>query len=115
MTFVGIDPIDRYLCIVVLGYSSGFDFQMYAFLLLQVTDHCKQIARLGVPFRPEHAHETLARLFENPGQFLEPDRRVDIVTQHRLAGIDVTGLDQTYPVRPSSAHNGLSYRHPVAG
>jgi hypothetical protein len=33
----------------------------------------------------------------------------------RLAGIDVTGLDQTRPVRPSSAHNGLSYRHPVAG
>ena len=64
---------------------------MYAFQLLQITDHYKQITRLGVPFRTEHAHETLARLVEDPGQFPEPDRRIDIVAQHRLAGIDITG------------------------
>jgi hypothetical protein len=64
---------------------------VYAFLLLQITDHRKQITRLGVPFGPEHAHEALARLVENPGQLLEPDRRVGVVAQHRLAGIDITG------------------------
>ncbi len=35
-----------------------------------------------------HWHETLGRFIENPGQFLEPDRRVDIVAQHHLAGTD---------------------------
>ena len=64
---------------------------MNALLLLQVLDHREQVARLGIPFRPEHTHETLARLLENLGKFLKPNRRVDVVTQHRLAGIDVTG------------------------
>jgi hypothetical protein len=75
----------------ILGHLPGFNFQGYAFLLLQITDHRKQITRLGVSFGPEHAHEALARLVENPGQLIEPDRRVDIVAQHRLAGIDITG------------------------
>ena len=64
-------------------------------LFLQVLNHRKQVARLGIPFRPEHTHETLARFLENPGEFLKPDRRVDVVTQHRLAGVDITG-EQTF-------------------
>ena len=64
---------------------------MYALLLLQVMDHRKQVARLRIPFRPEHSHETLARLVENLREFLKPNRRIDIVTQHCLAGIDITG------------------------
>lgn len=54
-------------------------------------DHRKHVTHLGIPFWPEHAHETLARYVEDLGEFLEPHRRVDIVTQHCLAGIDVTG------------------------
>lgn len=54
-------------------------------------DHRKQVTRLAVPFGPEHAHEALARFVEDLGEILEPHRCVDIVTQHGLAGIDVTG------------------------
>jgi hypothetical protein len=36
-------------------------------------------ARPGIPFWPEHAHATLARFIEDPGAFLKPNRRVDIV------------------------------------
>ena len=36
-----------------LGHFPSFDFQVYALLLLQVTDHRKQVARLGVPLLPE--------------------------------------------------------------
>ena len=72
-------------------YLSCLDLQVNALLLLQVLDHREQVARPGILFRPEHAHEALARFNEDPGQLLKPDRRVDIVTQHRPAGIDVTG------------------------
>ena len=71
----------------ILGYLPGSNFQVYPLLLLQVMDHRKQVACLGIPFWPEHTHEALAQFIEDPGSFLEPDRRVDIVTQHRLAGV----------------------------
>lgn len=54
-------------------------------------DHREQVARLGVPSRPEHTDETLARFAKDPGQLLKPDGRVDVVAQHRLAGIDIIG------------------------
>jgi len=43
-----------------LGNLPGFDFQVYALLFLQVSDHRKQVARLEITFSPEHTHETLA-------------------------------------------------------
>ena len=52
---------------------------MYALLLLQVVDHREQVARLGIPFRPEHTHETLARFFEDIGELFEPDRVLQYV------------------------------------
>jgi len=64
MCIVRPDPFTR----------SGFDFQVYPLLLLQVMDYRKQVARLGAPFRPEHTHETLARFIEDPGKFLKLDR-----------------------------------------
>jgi hypothetical protein len=73
------------------GHLPGFDLQVNVLLLLQVMDHCKQVARLGITFWTEHTHEALARFVEDLGEFLEPNRRVDVVTQHRLAGIDITG------------------------
>ena len=39
---------------------------MYALLLLQVMDHRKQVARLGITFWLEHAHEALAEFIEDP-------------------------------------------------
>ena len=74
----------------LLAHFPNFDFQVYPLLLLQITGHRKQVARLGISFRPEHAHETLARLVEYLGEFLEPHRRVDIITQYCLAGIEIT-------------------------
>ena len=64
---------------------------MDALLLLQILDHRKQVARLGITFWPEHTHETLARFVEDVGELLEPDRRIDIVAQHCFAGINVAG------------------------
>ena len=43
-----------------LGNLPGFDFQVYALLPLQVSDHRKQVARLEITFWPEHTRETLA-------------------------------------------------------
>ena len=68
---------------------------MNALLLLQVSDHRKQVARLGITFWPKHMHETLARFAEDLREFLVPDRRIDIVAQHRLTGVDITG-EQTF-------------------
>ena len=70
---------------------------MNALLLLQILNHRKQVTRLGITFWPEHAHEALARLVEDLGEFLEPDRRIDIVTQHCLAGIDITSKQALDP------------------
>jgi len=50
-----------------LCHLSGLDLQMYSFLLLKVTDYGKEVARLGVPFWPEHSHETLTRFIEDLG------------------------------------------------
>ena len=40
-----------------LGNLPGFDFQVNPLLLLQVLDHRKQVARLGITFWPEHRQE----------------------------------------------------------
>jgi hypothetical protein len=54
---------------------------MNTLLLLQVMDHCEQVARLGIPFLPEHTHGTLARFVEDLREFLVPDRRINLVAQ----------------------------------
>jgi hypothetical protein len=54
-------------------------------------DHRKQVARPGITCWTEHTHETLARLLKNRGKLLNSNHRVDVVTQYRLAGIDITG------------------------
>jgi hypothetical protein len=65
-------------------------------------DHLKQVARLGIAFRPEHTRETLTRLVIIKGQFLESDRRINILTQHHLAGFDITGKQTFDPFLVSS-------------
>ena len=70
---------------------------MDALLLLQILDHREQVARQEVSLRTKPAHEALARLVEDTGEFLTPDRRVDLVAQHSLAGIDITGKQVFYP------------------
>ncbi|MCY4313594.1 MAG: hypothetical protein OXD44_07880 [Gammaproteobacteria bacterium] len=53
-------------------------------------NHCKKVDRPGIPFWPEHPHEALARLLENPGKLLKPNRCFDAVTRHCLAIIGIT-------------------------
>lgn len=55
-----------------------------------VMNHCKKVDRPGIPFWPEHPHEALARLLENPGKLLKPNRCFDAVTRHCLAIIGIT-------------------------
>ncbi len=48
-------------------------------MLLQEMNHRNQDIRLGITFRSEHAHETLARYIKPLGELLETDHRIDIV------------------------------------
>ena len=52
------------------------------------------------------SHEALARFVEDLGEFLEPDRCVDVVTQHRLAGIYITDEQAFDPI----SQQGLAKR-----
>jgi hypothetical protein len=90
------------------GHLPGFDFQVNALLLLQVLDHRKQVARLGITFWPKHTHETLARSAEDLREFLVRDRRIDIVAQHRLTGIDITGEQAFAPFLQQALRNAGS-------
>jgi len=44
-----------------------FNFEMYSFPLLQITDDAEQITGLWIPLRTEHAHEAFARFTKNLG------------------------------------------------
>jgi len=56
----------------VPGHFPCFNFQVYTLLLLQVMNHHKQVARLEITFRPEHAHEALAQFVETLESSLNP-------------------------------------------
>lgn len=96
-----------------LGHLPGFNFQVYASLLLQITDHRKQITRLGgVPFWPEHTHEALARLVENPGQFLEPECGNSIF---RHVPTPTIPGGQPHPHNPASRHTAFQAHYAPCG
>jgi hypothetical protein len=64
---------------------------MKAFGPLKFGDHVEDVSRLGGPFRAKHAHEALGRHVRHVAQFLESDRRIDVVTQDRFTGIRIAG------------------------
>jgi hypothetical protein len=63
--------------------------QMEPALLLQVAEHGEEVARLRIAARTEHAHEALGRRAGGAAERLEADRRIDVVAQDGLAGLEV--------------------------
>ena len=61
--------------------------QPHAGPLLQIADHAEEVLRLRIAARAEHANQALWRRAE----LFEADRRLDVVAQDRLAGVDVAG------------------------
>ena len=42
--------------------SNGAHFELHALVLLNAADDLEQVASVGIPVRPEHAHQTLGLL-----------------------------------------------------
>jgi hypothetical protein len=51
----------------------------------------EEVAGLRIATRAEHANEALRLRAGRLAQFLEDNRRLDIVAQDRLAGVDIAG------------------------
>src|SRR5208282_877793 len=67
------------------------DFEAHAFPLLQIGHDLEQVSCLWIALGTEHAHQALGRPTRNRAECFETDRRVDVVAQHGLAGLDVAG------------------------
>jgi hypothetical protein len=59
--------------------------------LLQVADDAEEVTRLRIAARAEHADEALRLRAGRLTKLLEADRRLDVVAQDRLAGVDIAG------------------------
>lgn len=70
---------------------SHFHCKPDAFRYLQGLYDPEQALRRRVATWSEHALEAFAGLIESFREAVERDRRVDIVTQHRLAGFEIAG------------------------
>ena len=66
---------------------------MKTFGALQMADHLKEITRLRVPARTQHSHQALRRPLCASAQFLESDRRVDVVAQYRFSRVEVSSQE----------------------
>ncbi len=71
--------------------SNGADSELRAFALLNAADDLEQVAGVGNAGRSENPHQALGRLARQRSQLLESHGRVDVVTQHDLARVDVAG------------------------
>ena len=72
---------------------------MQPFNALQVANHFEEIARLRISLGAQHAHQALGRPPRAAAQFRKTDCRVDVITQNRLACIEVAGQEalDTFP------------------
>lgn len=59
--------------------------QLHTGLLLQAPNNAEQVARLRVAARPEHVDQALGLRARRLAQFLEADRRLDVVAQRSTA------------------------------
>ena len=71
---------------------------MQPFNALQVANHFEEIARLRISLGAEHPHQALGRPPRAAAQFRKTDCRVDVITQNRLACIEVAGQEATGPL-----------------
>jgi hypothetical protein len=72
-----------------LAYGANLEVHPLAFL--EMSDDLEQVAGLRISAGPEHTHETLGGFSCEDRQFLEADRGVDVIAQHRPSGIDIAG------------------------
>jgi hypothetical protein len=63
------------------------------------------VKRVRIAARAEHSHQAFRRPFRSAAQFLEPDRRVNVIAKDRLSGVEIPGekafetfLQQLLPV-----------------
>ena len=82
---------DRRALTVVFGYPGPWLTELDAGLLLRVADDAEEIAALRIAARAEHADEALRLRPRRLAKLLEADRRLDVVAQNRLAGVDIAG------------------------
>src|SRR5580700_3818068 len=78
------------------GSSRKGHLQVAAGVLLQVAYDAKQVSCLWIPSWAEHADQALWLRSRRLAEFLKSNRRLDIVAQDRLSGVDITrqqGLD----------------------
>jgi hypothetical protein len=59
----------------------------------------EEVACVRVAARAEHAHQALGRRPRPSREFLEADRRVDLVVQDRLADIHIARERRIYTLR----------------
>jgi hypothetical protein len=64
------------------------DLHLQAGPLLQIADHAEQVLRLRIPACAEHADQALRRRAGRLAELLEADRRLDVVAQDGLAGLE---------------------------
>jgi hypothetical protein len=56
---------------------------------LDVVEDLEEITRLGIAARTEHSHQAFRGPLRAETQLLEPDRRVDVVAEYRLPGVEI--------------------------
>ena len=77
-----------------------FHAELHPLVCLKNFDDLQNVVRTWIATRSQHAVNALVSLFELLCQLLESDGRVDVVTEHGLARIEVScqqfvhGLDQ---------------------
>ena len=84
--------------------------QLQAGLFLKVAEHAEEVLRLRIAARPEHEDEALRLRAGRLAQPLEADRRLDVVAQDRLAGIDIAVSMVSMPSRSSAAASSIVRR-----
>jgi hypothetical protein len=66
--------------------------ELDAGLFLQVADDAEEVAGLRIAARAEHANEALRLRAGRLAKLLEADRRLDVVAQDGLAGVDIASF-----------------------
>ncbi len=72
-------------------------------------DDLEEIARLRIAAWAEHAHQAFRRAVRPTTQFLEADRRVDVIAKERLPGIEISG-EKTFNAFPQKLRAVLRIR-----
>lgn len=88
--------ISIYALGVALARGFQRELELETLSTLKVTNHFEQIARLRVPGRAEHAHQTFCGSFRDATELLKPDCRVDVVAQNRFSLIEISGQERLH-------------------